>query len=78
MRLLAPAVLLILGGLVSPESSVPEGAPQGAGQTATAVSGARTITIPAGTKVTLALSSPIWAKTVRAGDAVYAVTSSLW
>ena len=75
MRLLRPAVLLILPGLVSPESSVPEGAPQGAGQTATAVSGARTITIPAGTKVTLALSSPIWAKTVKAGDAVYAVTS---
>lgn len=75
MRLLAPAVLLILGGLVSPESSLPEGAPQGAGQTAAAVSVAPTITIPPGTKVTLALTSPIWAKTVKAGDAVYAVTA---
>lgn len=75
MRLLAPAVLLILGSLVHREPSLPEGAPQGAGQTATAVPVARTITIPPGTKVTLALTSPIWAKTVNAGDAVYAVTS---
>jgi len=68
-------VLLILGSLVNREPSLPEGAPQGAGQTATAVPVARTITIPPGTKVTLALTSPIWAKTVKAGDAVYAVTS---
>jgi len=75
MRLLAPAVLLILGGLVSPEASLSKGATQAAGQTTTGASVARTITIPPGTKVTLALTSPIWAKTVKAGDPVYALTS---
>ena len=34
-----------------------------------------TIALPAGTKVTLALTSPIWAKTVKAGDSVYATTA---
>ncbi|HZC65958.1 MAG TPA: hypothetical protein VE545_05260 [Candidatus Dormibacteraeota bacterium] len=33
------------------------------------------ITLPTGTRVTLALTSPIWAKTAKPGDAVYAVTA---
>src|SRR5437762_2440033 len=106
MRLLAPAVLLVIGGLVSPaseseagplpNSSTPQqspdlqgasalnrdsaaspsnGAKQATGQTIAATSGTPPITVPAGTKVTLALTSPIWAKTAKAGDAVYTATA---
>ncbi len=106
MRLLAPAVLLVFGGLVSPAleseaSSLPNstaqrqsqdiqggsalhrdsaaslsnGAKQATDQTTAATSGTPAITIPAGTKVTLALTSPIWAKTAKPGDAVYAATA---
>ena len=35
----------------------------------------RPITVPAGTKVTLASTAPLWAKTVKAGDRVYCVTT---
>ena len=90
MRLLAPAVLLVIGGLVSPASeseagplpnsctpqqspdlqgaralnrdsaaSPSNGAKQATGQTIAATSGTPPITVPAGTKVTLALTSPI-------------------
>src|SRR5229473_3085090 len=105
MRLLAPAVLLVIGGLVSPAleseasflansaapqslniqggsalnrdsaASPPNGANQATSQTTAATSGTAAITIPAGTRVTLALTSPIWAKTAKAGDAVYATTA---
>jgi hypothetical protein len=34
-----------------------------------------TITVPAGTKVALALVSPIWAKTAKVGDSVHAATA---
>jgi hypothetical protein len=34
-----------------------------------------TITVPAGTKVALALTSPIWAKTAKVGDSVHAATA---
>lgn len=34
-----------------------------------------TITLPVGTRVTLALTSPIWTSKVKSGDAVYAVTA---
>ncbi len=34
-----------------------------------------TITVPAGTKVALTLTRPIWAKTANAGDAIYSATS---
>ncbi|HEY6944348.1 MAG TPA: hypothetical protein VI431_04350, partial [Candidatus Acidoferrum sp.] len=78
MRLLAQALLLVLASLVSPVS---KGAPSSlpaspANQQRTATtSEARTITVPPGTRITLALTSPIWAKTVKAGDAVYATTA---
>jgi hypothetical protein len=35
---------------------------------------ARTIVVPPGTKVAVALTSPVWSKTVKAGDSVYAVS----
>jgi hypothetical protein len=44
-------------------------------QAESAAPGTETITLPVGTKVTLALTSPIWAKTAKPGDAVYAVTA---
>jgi hypothetical protein len=33
------------------------------------------ITLPAGTKVMLAMTTPVWSKTTHAGDAVHAVTA---
>jgi hypothetical protein len=47
----------------------------GSRQDSTATPGTETITLPVGTKVTLALTSPIWAKTAKPGDAVYAETA---
>jgi hypothetical protein len=47
----------------------------GSRQAATDAPGTATIALPIGTKVTLALSTPIWAKTAKSGDAVYAVTA---
>jgi len=45
------------------------------GQATEATPGAATIAIPVGTKVTLALTSPIWAKNAKAGGSVYATTA---
>lgn len=78
MRLLAPATLLVLGGLVSPpakgaSSSLSDSLANQ--QAAAATSETATIAVPAGTRITLALVDPIWAKTVKAGDPVYAVTA---
>ena len=47
----------------------------GSRQAATAAPDTPTITLPVGTRVTLALTTPIWAKTVKPGDAVYTVTA---
>ncbi|HVH70037.1 MAG TPA: hypothetical protein VNB49_02865, partial [Candidatus Dormibacteraeota bacterium] len=97
MRLLAPAVFLAIGGLVSPASesaassfpssppkhgtvsiqsetsrdkdsaaALPGRASQMTSQTASLSSGTGAITIPPRTRVTLALTSPIWAKTAKA------------
>lgn len=44
-------------------------------QTASPASETGTIVIPPGTRITLALTSPIWAKTAKPGDAVYATTA---
>src|SRR5260370_36865985 len=46
----------------------------GGREPATAPSETATITLPAGTRLTLALTSPIWAKRAKPGDAVYTVT----
>jgi hypothetical protein len=47
----------------------------GSREAAAAAPETATLTLPVGTKVTLALTSPIWAKTAKPGDAVYAVTA---
>lgn len=79
MWLLAPAALLVLGSLVnfsSNDASNSFSDPAVAQQTAfPTTSKTATITIPAGTTLTLALADPIWAKTAKAGDAVYAVAA---
>lgn len=78
MRLLAPAALLVLGGLVnSPAKNSSNSFSESLAnqQTAAATSETTTIAIPAGTRVTLALVDPIWAKTAKAGDAVYTVVA---
>lgn len=78
MRLLAPAALLALGGLVNSSPSHASSSFSASAfsqQTATATSETTTINIPAGTRVTLGLVDPIWAKTAKAGDAVYAVAA---
>lgn len=83
MRLLAPAVLIpfsilfsVCVGPACDAASLLEDQQQETSQATTAKTSTSpaTIQIPAGTKVTLALTSPIWAKTAKAGDSVYAVT----
>ena len=65
-RLLATSLLLIaLPGLASAQQATVQAAS----------SHADTITLAAGTKVPLALNSPISTKTARAGDPVYAHTT---
>lgn len=78
MRLLAPAVLLVFGGLVnSPAEAALNSFSQSLAnqQTAATTSEANSATVPASTRITLALVNPIWAKTVKPGDPVYAVTA---
>jgi len=72
MRLLASAILLCaLAGAaqarqaISPQVDSPR-QPVVAGTSPNA-----TITIPAGTKIVLALTSPVWAKSAKPGDSVY-------
>lgn len=56
----------------APATSLPG---SGSRQAVTDAPGTATIALPAGTRVTLALTTPIWAKTAKPGDAVYAVTA---
>jgi hypothetical protein len=72
MRLVASAILLCaLAGAtqarqaISPQADSPSQPPvAGTSQNAT-------ITIPAGTKIVLALTSPVWANSAKPGDAIY-------
>lgn len=50
-------------------------AEDGSRQAATAAAETATVTLPVGTRVTLALTSPIWAKTAKPGNAIYTVTA---
>lgn len=59
----------------SSATSLPAGGAPDAGPQASTTSVPATIKLPAGTRVTLALTSPIWAKSVKAGDAIYTVTA---
>ena len=56
-------------------AALPGPASQMTSQTTSLSSGTGAIIIPPRTRVTLALSSPVWAKTAKAGDAVYATTA---
>jgi hypothetical protein len=67
--------LAILQSNINATALPPGQRPQQNGSAAAAAPENATITIPAGTKVTLALTSPIWAKTAKGGDAVYATTA---
>lgn len=49
--------------------------PQDTGPQASAMPVPAAIDLPAGTRITLALVDPVWAKTAKAGDAVYATTA---
>jgi hypothetical protein len=76
MRLIASALLLCaLAGAaqarqtISPQADSPRQPPL-AGNSTTA-----TITIPAGTKIVLALTSPVWANSAKPGDAIYSSTA---
>lgn len=81
MRLLTRALLVAI--LVAPilvfsfpakaKAIEPTPADAAAGEPQAATSNA-TITLPAGTQVDLALTGPVWTKTAKAGDPIYAVT----
>lgn len=55
--------------------SSPASGPQVTNPQAQATSLPPTINLPAGTRITLALVDPVWAKTAKARDAVYAMTA---
>jgi hypothetical protein len=72
MRLLASAMLLtaLAGAAQAGQAASPH--TDSLGQPALAgTSQNSTITIPAGTKIVLALTSPVWAKSAKPGDSVY-------
>jgi hypothetical protein len=76
MRRIVAAILLTAWADLAQEvgRSAPQSDTQTSPQDASTVQKS-TITVPAGTKVSLALTRPIWAKTVQAGDSVYSATA---
>ena len=73
MRLLASAILLgalagaaQAGQVISPQADSPSQLSVAGGTSQNS-----TITIPAGTKIVLALTSPVWANSAKPGDAIY-------
>jgi hypothetical protein len=84
MRLLTPALLaIVFASLIStcPDPAAAAKAPEALQETA-AVAPQETqsnpnsvITIPAGTRVELSLTSPVWSRTVKVGGAIHAVTN---
>jgi hypothetical protein len=76
MRLLAMAGLLIASGCWAQEPPARPQQPAEQSQEQTpAATQKETFTIPAGTRVPLTLTNPIWARTARPGDSVRAVTA---
>lgn len=77
MRLLAAALLFAAFGCVAhgQEATTPQTDSSSLPQE-TPTSENVTITVPAGTKIPLALDRPIWTKTVKPGDAVYLETTA--
>jgi hypothetical protein len=76
MRLLESAMLFAaLAGAAQAQEALP---PQSVAPIAPPAGGASrnsTVTIPAGTKVVLALTSPVWARSAKPGDPVYSSTA---
>jgi hypothetical protein len=76
MRLLVPAVLMAALSCAAQEQAGPRpesdllGRPQ-----ETTTPNKLMLTVPAGAKVVIALTSPVWAKSAQPGDTVYAVTA---
>jgi hypothetical protein len=76
MRLLAMAGMLIASGCWAQEQPARPQQPEEQGQEQTpAAAQKETLTIPAGTRVALTLTNPIWARTAKPGDSVRAVTA---
>ena len=74
MRRLATILLIALANVVCAGQTAPP-QPDLQSQAPTKSSAAKTtIVVPVGTTVSLALTSPIWSKTAKAGDSVYATT----
>jgi hypothetical protein len=72
MRLLVSAMLLMaLAGGTPAQGALPSQSDSPSPPTAGTPYNT-TITVPAGTKIVLALASPVWAKSAKPGDAVYA------
>jgi hypothetical protein len=76
MRLFTAVLLLqaFAHPAVTPAAAQPQSNSQAQSQIASA-SNNSTITLPPGTKVVLEMTSPVWAKTAKPGDAVYAMTA---
>ncbi|MGH9454851.1 MAG: hypothetical protein ACRD2O_12865, partial [Terriglobia bacterium] len=77
MRILASAVLSIalMCAPQAPAASQPQSDLQSQPQATTTSPQNSTITIPPGTAVVLALTRPIWSRTAKPGDPVYAETA---
>jgi hypothetical protein len=72
MRLLASVILLtaLAGAAQAGQATSPQAGSLGQ-PPAPGISQNSTITIPAGTKIVLAMTSPVWAKSAKPGDSVY-------
>ena len=76
MRLLALAGILVASGCWAQEPPASPRRPAEQGQEQSPESAQKeTFTIPAGTRVPLTLTNPIWARTAKPGDSVRAVTA---
>jgi len=65
--------LLVAAGCLAQEPAQPQSSSGGQAQAPAAQK--QTITVPAGTRVPVALTYSVWSKTAHAGDAVHAVTA---
>jgi hypothetical protein len=68
IRTVTIALLLVLFAAAPQSWAAPS-------QTQTLPTGDSTLTLPAGTQLSLAITTPVWAKTAKAGDPVYSQTN---
>jgi hypothetical protein len=72
MRILVSAILsTALAGVANARQVPPPPSDSPSQSALDRTSPASTITVPAGTKIVLALTSPLWAKSAKPGDAIY-------